>query len=195
MRNRRVSSGSGAALLILAMALACGCRSTRTTKYLHPNMDLGAIKRVAVLPFDSLVQDRSAGEKVQKLFLTELLASEAFEVAEPGQVTKLLRAERVESTDSLGPADFKRLGESLKVQGIFLGSVVDFTESRTGSTPAPEVTIQLRLVETQSGVTVWSASRTRSGTTASARLFGIGGQSLTEAARRLVREELSTLVK
>jgi hypothetical protein len=76
-----------------------------------------------------------------------------------------------------------------------MGSVVDFAETRTGTTPMPEVTINLRLVETQSGVTVWSASRTRSGTTASARLFGIGGQSLTEAARQLVREELSTLVK
>ena len=158
-------------------------------------MDLGAIRRVAVLPFESLVQDRTAGEKVQKLFLTELLALEAFEVAEPGLVTKTLKADRIESMDALGPAELKRLGETLKVQGIFLGSVVDFSETRTGATPAPEVTIQLRLVETQSGVTVWSASRTRSGTTASARLFGIGGQSLTEAARQLVREELKTLVK
>ncbi len=189
---RHRTSRLTAALLFLGVA---ACRSTRTTKYVHPNMDLGAIKRVAVLPFESLVQDRTAGDRVQKIFLTELLSLETFEVAEPGQVTKLLRAERVESTDSLGPADFKRLGEALKVQGIFMGSVVDFAETRAGSTPAPEVTINLRLVETQSGVTVWSASRTRSGTTASARLFGIGGQSLTEVARKLVREELSTLVK
>ncbi len=181
--------------LVLLLAMMPACRSTRTTKYVHPNMDLGAIRRVAVLPFESLVQDRTAGEKVQKIFLTELLALETFEVAEPGLVTKVLKADRIESMDALGPAELKRLGETLKVQGIFLGSVVDFSETRTGTTPAPEVTIQLRLVETQSGVTVWSASRTRSGTTASARLFGIGGQSLTEAARQLLREELSTLVK
>ena len=180
-----------------AGVLVClaSCRSTRTTKYIHPNMDLGALRRVAVFPFESLVPDRTAGEKVQKIFLTELLSLEAFEVAEPGLVAKVLTAERVESTVALGPADFKRLGEALKVQGVFLGSVVDYAENRSGTAPAPEVTIQLRLVETQSGVTVWSASRTRSGTTASARLFGIGGQSLTEVARRLLREELSTLVK
>jgi TolB-like protein len=183
-----------AALAGLLLSLV-SCRSSRTTKYVHPNMDLGAFRRVAVLPFESLVADRSAGEKVHKIFLTELLSLEAFEVAEPGTVTKLLKAERIESTDSLGPTDFKRIGEALKVQGVFLGSVVDYTESRSGTAPAPEVTIQLRLVETQSGVTVWSASRTRSGTTASARLFVIGGQSLTEVARQLVRDELSTLVK
>ena len=186
--TRKLAAG----LLLVALA---GCRSTRTTKYVHPNMDLGAVKRVAVLPFDSLVQDRTAGDKVQKIFLTELLSLETFEVAEPGQVMKMLKAERIESTDQLGPADFKRIGEALKVQGVFIGSVVDFTENRTGATPSPEVTINLRLVETQSGVTVWSASRTKSGATASARLFGIGGQSLTEAARQLIREELSTLVK
>jgi TolB-like protein len=162
---------------------------------MHPNMDLGAVRRVAVLPFENLTQERSAAEKVQKIFLTELLSLETFEVVEPGLVTQYLRTNRIDSVEALGPAELKRLGEALKAQGIFIGSVVDFAETRTGQTPSAEVTIQLRLVETQSGVTVWSASRTRSGATASARLFGIGGQSLTEAARQLIHEELSTLVK
>ncbi len=187
--------GPGAKALALAVSLLCaGCASS-TTKYLHPNVDLGSIRRVAVLPFENLTQERTAGEKVQKLFLTELLASEAFEVVEPGQVTQSLRASRIEQVEALGPADLKKLGETLKAQGIFIGAVVDYAEARSGSTPTPEVTIQLRLVESQTGVTVWSASRTKSGASASARLFGIGGQSLTEAARQLIREELATLVK
>ena len=183
------------ALALVLPIVAAACAHSSTTKYLHPNADLGAIRRVAVLPFENLTQERTAGEKVQKIFLTELLASGAFEVVEPGQVTQTLRASRVEQVETLGPPEFKRIGESLKAQGIFAGAVVDFSENRSGSTPAPDVTIQLRLVEVQTGVTVWSASRTRSGASASARLFGIGGQSLTEAARQLVREELGTLVK
>jgi TolB-like protein len=183
------------AALAAALVLPAGCTSTTTTKYTHPNMDLGAIRRVAVLPFENLAQDKAAGEKVQKIFLTELLALEAFDVVEPGQVTQLLRSSHVESIEALTPADMKKIGDSLKAQGVFIGTIVDFTETRSGQTPTPEVTIQLRLVETQTGVTVWSASRTRSGATASARLFGIGGQSLTEAARILIRDELSTLVK
>ncbi len=182
------------ALAISVSLVSAGCASS-TTRYIHPNVDMGSIKRVAVLPFENLTQERTAGEKVQKIFLTELLASEAFEVVEPGQVTQALRASRIEQVEALGPADLKKLGETLKAQGIFIGSVVDYAETRSGSTPAPDVTIQLRLVESQTGVTVWSASRTRSGASASARLFGIGGQSLTEAARQLLREELGTLVK
>jgi TolB-like protein len=185
----------GAALALFLPALSgAGCKST-TTKYIHPNVDLGAIRRVAVLPFENLSPDRSAGEKLQKLFLTEVLSLDAFEVVEPGQVVRELKALRIESLDAVGPAETKRLGEALKADGFFFGSVVDFAEMRSGSTPTPQVTIALRLVEAASGVTVWSASRTTSGATASARLFGIGGESLTEAARQLMREELSTLVK
>ena len=132
---------------------------------------------------------------MQKVFLSELLATEAFDVVEPGMVVKVLKAERVDSLDALGPAEMKRIGDALKAQGLFTGAVVDFAETRSGSTPAPEVTIQLRLVEVQSGVTIWSASKTRSGASASARLFGIGGETLTEAARSLVREQLKGLVK
>jgi hypothetical protein len=89
----------------------------------------------------------------------------------------------------------KKVGEALKAQGLFMGSVVDFAETRSGSTPSPDVTIQLRLVEVQSGVTIWTSSKTRSGASASARLFGIGGETLTEAARTLMREQLKGLVK
>lgn len=182
-------------LLLALLPVLAGCGSSSSAKYVHPNADLGAIKRVAVLPFENLTQERSAGDKVQKVFLSELLATEAFDVVEPGQVAKLLKAERIESVDALGPAEMKKIGEGLKAQGIFVGTVVDFAETRSGSTPAPEVTIQLRLVEVQSGVTIWSSSRTQSGAKVSARLFGVGGQTLTEAARQLMRQQLKGLVK
>jgi TolB-like protein len=180
----------GTALLLLLT----GCHATMT-QYTHPNMDLGALKTVAVLPFENLTQERNAGDKVQKVLTTELLALGTFDVVEPGAVAKVLRGERVETPEGLAPADLKRIGEQLKAEALFSGTVVDFADNRSGSTPSPEVTIQLRLVETQSGVTVWSVSKTRSGASTSARLFGIGGETLTEAARSLIRSELKTLVK
>lgn len=189
MRRNYVTFG----LAIAVVALA-SCRSTQT-KFLHPNADLAAIKKVAVLPFENLTQEKSSGDKVQKIFYVELLSLEAFDVVEPGQVAKVLRGERVESTEALGPTDLKRIGDALGAQGLFMGTVVDFGETRTGSAPTPEITIQLRLVETQTGATVWTTSQTRSGTSISNRLFGIGGESVTEAARKLIRDELSTMFK
>jgi TolB-like protein len=181
-----------ATLLLLAMALPA-CRTSQQTSYVHKNADLGSITKVAVLPFDNLSQERAAGDKVQKIFYLELLALDVFEVAEPGQVTKVMRAQT--SADALGPAEYQKIGKDLGVDAIFVGSVVDFTEAHTGSTPTPEVTIQLRLIEAHSGSTVWSTGRTRSGASVSTRLFGVGGESMTQAARRVVKAELGTLLK
>src|SRR5512135_3640145 len=79
-------------IAILAVGLSgCGSSSTQT-RYLHKNADLGAITKVAVLPFEALTSEKTPGDKVQKIFYVELLSLDVFEVAEPGQVTKVLRA-------------------------------------------------------------------------------------------------------
>ncbi|HEX3108585.1 MAG TPA: hypothetical protein VHU41_05790 [Thermoanaerobaculia bacterium] len=183
-----------APLLLLVTAMFSACRtSTQQTSYVHKNADLGAITKVAVLPFDNLSQDRAAADKVQKIFYLELLSLDVFEIAEPGQVTKVMRSQS--SADALGPADYEKIGKDLGVDAVFVGSVVDFAETHTGATPTPEVTIQLRLIETHSGSTVWSTGRSRSGASFSTRLFGVGGESMTQAARKVVRAELGTLLK
>jgi polysaccharide biosynthesis protein PelC len=186
---------AAAPFLVFALALpSVACRST-STKYVHPNADLGAITKVAVLPFENLTSERAAADKVQKIFYLELLTLQVFDVAEPGQVAKTLRGGGVTSTEALGLSDLQRIGKELGVDGLFVGSVVDYADTRTGTTPTPEVTIEVRLVETQSGSTIWSTSHTRAGAGVSTRLFGLGGESLTEAARKVVRRELATLLK
>lgn len=192
MRDHKRPVAMVAVLLLLALA---GCRSTRQTQYMHKNADLGAIEKVAVLPFENLTEERSASDKVQKIFQMELLALDVFEVAEPGQVTKTLRGSGITSAEALGEKEIQKLGQDLGAQALFVGTVVDYAETRTGSTPTPEVTIQVRLIETQTGATIWSTSHTRAGAGVSTRLFGLGGESLTEAARRVVRKELATLLK
>lgn len=179
--------------LLLLFALSA-CRTTQT-KYVHPKADLGAITKVAVLPFENLTAERAAPDKVQKIFYLELLALDVFEVAEPGQVIKTLRTSGVTSTEALGATDFQKIGRELSVDAFFVGSVVDFAETRTGTTPTPEVTIEVRLVEAQTGSTIWSTSHTRAGAGISTRLFGLGGESLTEASRSIIRRELATLLK
>lgn len=177
--------------LVLVGIAACG--GTRPSVYYHPNADFGAIKRIAVLPFDSLSSERTAADKVQKIVMAELLAQSPFEVVEPGTVQQTLREQRIENIASLTPAETKKLGDALRVQALLMGTVVDYGEIRSGTTPAPEVTLQMRLVEVQSGITMWNVSQTRSGLKLRTRLFGVGGETTTEAARRLVREEIDTL--
>ena len=174
--------------------IASGCASSQT-HYLHPNADLGMIKKVAVIPFENVTEDRTAGDKLTRIFFVELLALDVFQVSEPGQSVKVLRSQPGTALDALGSPELQRIGKELGVDGLFLGSVVDFAEARSGSTPDPRVTVQLRLVDVQSGTTIWSASRTRSRASVAAKLFGVGRESLTETARDIIRSELGTLLK
>jgi len=178
---------------VFLAAAATACRST--TYYVHPRADLGTIQKVGVLPFETMTAERSPADKVQKIFISELLASGAFEVVEPGVVLKALKDDKVENVAALTPAEIVKLAKAMGASGLFFGTVVDYGDARGGSSTATEITIQLRLVDGQSGATVWTASRTRSGATVSARLFGFGGDSSTEVARDLIRDELSTLLK
>lgn len=193
MRNRnRITT---AALLALALVGALGCASSSGTTYVHPAADLGAIRKVAVLPFVTLGQDKTAGAKVERVFLVELLALGVVEVVEPGQVSQLFTSEQLGAADTLSTADLQRIGQSLGAEGLFVGTVVDFEDKRLGTAPAPEVTIQLRLVEAATGTTAWSSSESRSGARMKSRLLGFGGESLTEAARKLIQDQLETLVR
>ena len=181
-------------ITVLGLILLIGCRSGPTV-YVHSNADFSLIKKVAVLPFENLTQDRFASDKVQKILVTELLSLGAFEVAEPGQVFRVLANQRIENVSNIAAPEIKKVGEALGVQALIFGTVVDFGSTQVGTNPSPEVTVQLRLVETQSGITLWSVSHTRSGVKIPVRLFGIGGETPTEAAGKLIRREVNTILK
>ncbi len=177
------------AVLALA-ALSCG----GTTRYVRARTDLGAIRAVAILPFENLANDRLGSERVERIFFTEVLATEAFSVVEPGLVARTLRRDQVDPAN-LTADDFKRLGKALDAQALFLGSVLEYDEGRGGPAPSPRVKLQFRLVDAETGTTLWSVARTAGGAGVAARLFGIGGRSAATVAEGIVREELSRLLR
>lgn len=182
-------------LLLLSLLVVPGCASKGTSRYQAPQANLGAIRTAAVLPFVTLTGDAAHAEKVQRIFLGELLALGAVEVVEPGRVAQLAAREQLVNTEALTPADFTRIGRELGVDGLFFGTVVDYTEGLTGAVRAPEVTLQLRLVEVASGRTAWQVTTGRSGPNTRARLLGFGSDSLSETTRKLINEQLGSLVK
>ncbi len=179
-----------AVLAALAALGAAACGGGR--HYVRPNADFSTLRTVTVLPFDNVTSDKLAGERVQRVFLSELLNLGAFDVVEPGLAIRLAKRDGIE-VGTLSPDEVKRIGRELKVQAVFVGSLLEFDEGRGGSAASPRVTIQLRLVETETGSTVWSIQRTGGGATVSSRLFGIGGNSAMGVAGQVVRDELAEL--
>lgn len=181
----RAAALTGFSVLLVA---ACG----GPTVFTHPTSDVGAMRTIAVLPFENLANaDRGAADRVYQLTLAEMQAAGAFEVVEPGLVAKAMR-ERGAAPSALTPDDLKGLGETLGAEGLLIGAVLSYTDSR-GIDGGGEATIQIRLVDTRSGGTVWSSSHSRKGSTFTKRLFGLPGDSGTEVARAIIRSELQTL--
>jgi polysaccharide biosynthesis protein PelC len=176
--------------VLFAAALLCACGGGR--QYVRPDADLSTIRTVSVLPFENVTNDRFAAERVQRIFLSELLMLGIFEVVEPGLAARVVRRDSVD-VGTLGPDEIRKLGKELKAQGLFIGSVIEFDEGRSGSNPAPRVTLQVRLVDVETGITVWSIHKTAGGVTVTSRLFGFGGKAAMTLAEELIRSQLREL--
>ena len=74
-----------------------------------------------------------------------------------------------------------------------MGSVETFMMSRGISVPYPEVTINLRLLESATGGILWSVSHTSGGPSFWTRHFGAEGAALDETSGKVVKEALDTL--
>jgi TolB-like protein len=160
--------------------------------FIRPKTDINNIKKVAVLPFENFTSDEYAGEKIRRIVITELL-SRNVDVIEPGEVTRILKELKVRSLGSIKITEIQDIGKTLGVGAVVMGSVEAFGISRGISVTYPEVTIHLMLLEASSGNIIWSVRHTIGGANFWTRHFGSEGISLSEAARKTVKEAVGTL--
>jgi polysaccharide biosynthesis protein PelC len=180
-------------LLSLAI-LFSGCATIQQTTFLHPDFDFSFVEKIAVIPFENLSSDQGAGARSSRFFNSALLSSDAFGIVEPGEVTKVLATHSLVRTAELTQEQIITIGKELGVQGLFLGSVNESTSLRTGSTNVSVVTIVIRLVETETGTTVWSATNSADSQTFWSTFFGTGQKSISEVTRICIDGCLETLL-
>ncbi len=195
-----MSQCASVASLLLPAALGLGaCGGTmKATQFTNPKFDFAFVQRVAVLPFDNESIDRQAGSRATRLAITELLATGAVDVVEPGEVqAALVKVAGAVSGRPVAPSteQILALGKALNVQALLLGSVTQSENLRSGAVPIPVVTVDLHLVETETGATVWATTHSEKGGSLEARVLGTGGEPIAETTRRCVHEALKTLVK
>ena len=190
MRRRAVSRSL---LLLLATFSILGCAAKRTV-YLDRQADFESVRRVAVLPFQNMTKDSFAGEKVRRIFIIELLAQEVVEVVDPGEVALVLREQRIDDVESMGPEKIATLAEAMKVDALIFGSVQELGLDRSRQVSSAQVSITCRMLDAGTGAPLWSAAASRGGAGAMSRLFGVSGDTVSEAARKMVRQVIKTLV-
>jgi polysaccharide biosynthesis protein PelC len=183
-------------MMVILIALGLfGC-GMGPTVFLNRDYNYQYLERVAIIPFDNLTDNQMAGARATRVFLSQLLASESFDVVEPGEVSRAVDKFTAGGRNSeLTQEQILNIGKELKVQGIFVGSITELTELRSGSSSTNIVTIVARLIETEKGTTIWSGTNSSGKKGFWASLFGGGGKTQTEAIRDCVDGLIKTLIK
>jgi hypothetical protein len=189
--NQDQRRAAPAALLVVLAACAGGSGA----RYQDPNMDFGSVKTVAVMPFQNLARETTAGERVRDVFATMLLATGSMYVVPQGEVQRAVAKGSIQSPTVLNTEDVIKLGQMLKADALITGVIREYGEVRTGSTSANVVALSVQMVETATGKVVWSASSTKGGVSLGDRLLGSSGTPMNQVTEAAVDDLLNKLFR
>ena len=178
----------------LAFVLLIACASSKST-YIDPNMDFGAVKNVAVMPFVSLARDPIVAERVRDVFINRLMATGAVYVVPVGEAARGVARGEVQNPSAPSPEEAVKLGGIIKVQAVITGTVREYGEVRSGTASSNIISISLQMIETQTGKVVWTDSSTRGGISIWDRLFGGGGKPMNKVTEKAVNDLIYALLK
>jgi hypothetical protein len=178
------------AFSLVLLLVICGCSAPNY--YVRPKAGITSIKKIAVLPMESLTSDVYAGENVRRAIITELM-SRGIDVVEPGEITKVLNEMKIRSVSALSVADMQKMSQTLSVDAMLLGSVGAYGISKGISVSYPEVAINLKMYSVAANGIIWSAWHTGGGPGFWTRHFGAEGSTLSEVTRKVVRKSINTM--
>jgi len=177
------------ALWVVVLCTLIGCGSPPA--FVEPDADLDFYERVAVTPFWVSGADRSASDQVTDAFVTALMISEKYVVAEPGLFRHTLAdvADQASVTHrGLTPEQVLELGTRAQVEAVFEGSILTYEMTRIGQNQYPLISVELRMIDAQTGRLIWSMTLTRKGGPGFP-FFGFGRiHTLPELADQVVDE-------
>ncbi len=189
MRHASLRSWTAAAL---AAATTASC-AARGPRYLDPNMDFGAVRTVAVMPFANLTRENTAGERVRDVFSTALISTGALMVVPPGEVQRAISTQSVAIATAPSLEEVAKLGKVLKADAIITGTVREYGEVRSGSASGNVVSVSVQMLDAASGKVIWSAASTRGGITMADRLLGSAGTPMNRVTEEAVDDLLRKL--
>jgi len=132
--------------------------------YRSPTLTSDPPKRVAVLPFENLSERKGAGRIVTDVFVAALARSGRFEVIEPGSVTEALVAIGAAPYGSIDFEALDALRQRIEADAVILGTVFNYSEGlKRTATTSPEIALDARMLEAESGRILWVAERVRNG--------------------------------
>lgn len=171
---------------------ACGLRHLPDV-YRDAEMDFAAIRTVAVMPFNNLTTDKMAGIRVREIFSNKLLATGAVYVLPSGEVARGVNKAGVTDATIPSAEEIVKIAAIIKADAIITGVVNEYGVVKSGATSANVISISLQMLDVQTRKIVWTAGATKGGITMLDRLFGGGGDPMTDVTEAAVDETIHKL--
>jgi hypothetical protein len=147
--------------------------------------------RVAALPLANYTPLRDAPERIGPIIAAELGAMPAVTVADAGAIQAALEQEPWLLLDRVPPDLVDRLGSTLGVDALMVGSLLTYEYRDASGERIPQVSLSMRLLACPGGRVLWSAVHSRDGND-SEWLFGFGRvHGLEQLAIEAIREMLA----
>lgn len=181
-------------LCLVLVAAAGGCASSSLEAYRDPNMDLGAIYTVAVMPFINLSKDQLASDRVRDVFMTMLLADGRMYVVPAGEVARQVSLAGIANPYAPTNEEVIKLGKMLKAQGVITGVIREYGDVRAGTSTANVISLGVQLTEVDTGKVVSSVSSTKGGIGLMERMFGGGGEPMNDVTEKAIKDVISKLI-
>jgi hypothetical protein len=181
-----------AAMLVFAALPGCAFRSADVFR--DANMDFGAIRTVAVMPFANFSKDIQASERVRDVLVTDLMATGSVYVVPTGELSRGIISAGLANPTIPSIDEVIKLCRILKADALLTGSIREYGEVRSAGATAEVISLSLQTIEGQSGRIVWSASTTQGGIGLKDRMLGGGGRPINDTTEKAVQDVIGKLL-
>jgi len=176
--------------IIALIALSCG---PKPEVYFKDGTSFAPSKTIAILPFNNYSGKEDAGKQIANMFLVEFLKKPHLNILEPGEVDKVMREERIRSSDQIDYAAARLFKDRLGADYVLIGAVNEFGYLSGGDGEIPLVGFSARLLDTNNGQIVWAFNHSRKGDDREF-IFGWGVvKSLTKLSQIAVNDVLKKI--
>lgn len=183
-------------LLLTTFLLMAGCdiKQPESAIFLRNDLDLSAVSRIAVLPFENLTGIEYNARRMREIFITELLASGKFAVVDREIVDATLR----EITNTTGKSPdapvLKILAKKLEVNAFLIGTMNKIEGRAWGEPRYPEISFTLHLIEGESARLLWRSTAYRNAYSEN-RVLKVDPKGTFEITRKLMQDMIASIPK
>jgi TolB-like protein len=183
----------GAGVAAVAIALA-GCASGPRV-FVNPDADMTFYRKVAVLPFTNLSEERFAAARLTRAFVTELIIANRFQIVDEGEFRTAL--EKIGGEPNIegnyDPGKLKEAATQVEATGLIRGAVTEYKLVRSGSSEHAVVSFDAEMVDVATGAVVWRISVTKRGKGRVPVIGGSGTRSFGQLTQAACEDAVSKL--